>query len=34
MSFINSNINMMAHLFGLCGGFLLSFLCVQREWRY
>lgn len=24
MSFINSNINMMAHLFGLCGGFLLS----------
>lgn len=30
MSFINSNINMMAHLFGLCGGFLLSFLCVQR----
>ncbi|MDD9768136.1 rhomboid family intramembrane serine protease, partial [Bacillus subtilis] len=23
MSFINSNINMMAHLFGLCGGFLL-----------
>lgn len=31
MSFINSNINMMAHLFGLCGGFLLSFLCVQKK---
>lgn len=31
MSFINSNINMMAHLFGLCGGFLLSFLCVQKR---
>lgn len=33
MSFINSNINMMAHLFGLCGGFLLSFLCVQKKER-
>ncbi|MCY8200270.1 rhomboid family intramembrane serine protease [Bacillus subtilis] len=33
MSFINSNINMMAHLFGLCGGFLLSFLCVQKKAR-
>lgn len=31
MSFINSNINMMAHLFGLCGRFLLSFLCVQKR---
>lgn len=31
MSFINSNINMMAHLFGLCGGFILSFLCVQKK---
>lgn len=31
MSFINSNINMMAHLFGLCGGLLLSFLCVQKK---
>ncbi|MED1372368.1 rhomboid family intramembrane serine protease, partial [Bacillus paranthracis] len=26
-------INMMAHLFGLCGGFLLSFLCVQKKER-
>lgn len=34
MSFINSNINMMAHLFGLCGGFLLSFLCAKKERRY
>ncbi|WP_121641936.1 rhomboid family intramembrane serine protease [Bacillus vallismortis] len=35
MSLINSNINIMAHLFGLCGGFLLSFLCVQiKERRY
>ncbi|MFB4366837.1 rhomboid family intramembrane serine protease [Bacillus sp. LR_6] len=33
MSFINSNINMMAHLFGLCGGFLLSFLFVQKKER-
>ncbi len=33
MSFINSNINMTAHLFGLCGGFLLSFLCVQKKER-
>ncbi|MEC0584100.1 rhomboid family intramembrane serine protease [Bacillus spizizenii] len=33
MSFIHSNINMMAHLFGLCGGFLLSFLCVQKKER-
>ncbi|MED0870010.1 rhomboid family intramembrane serine protease [Bacillus spizizenii] len=33
MSFINSNINMMAHLFGLCSGFLLSFLCVQKKER-
>ncbi|CAM3901579.1 rhomboid family intramembrane serine protease [Bacillus subtilis] len=33
MSFINSNINMMAHLFGLCGGLLLSFLCVQKKER-
>lgn len=33
MSFINSNINMMAHLFGLCGGFLLSFLCVKKKER-
>ncbi|APH67391.1 rhomboid family intramembrane serine protease [Bacillus sp. LR_5] len=33
MSFINSNINMMAHLFGLCGGFLLTFLCVQKKER-
>lgn len=31
MSFINSNINMMAHLFGLCGGLLLSFLFVQKK---
>ncbi|MCI3985696.1 rhomboid family intramembrane serine protease [Bacillus vallismortis] len=33
MSLINSNINIMAHLFGLCGGFLLSFLCVQKKER-
>ncbi|MGG1015210.1 rhomboid family intramembrane serine protease [Bacillus subtilis] len=33
MSFINSNINMMAHLFGLCGGLLLSFLFVQKKER-
>lgn len=32
-TFINSNINIMAHLFGLAGGFLLSFLCVQQKKR-
>lgn len=33
MTFINSNINVMAHLFGLVGGFVLSFLCVQKKER-
>ncbi|MDD9787358.1 rhomboid family intramembrane serine protease, partial [Bacillus subtilis] len=33
MSFINSNIKMKAHLFGLCGGFILSFLFVQKKDR-
>lgn len=32
-TFINSNINIMAHLFGLAGGFLLSFLCVHQKKR-
>ncbi|MCY8823336.1 rhomboid family intramembrane serine protease, partial [Bacillus atrophaeus] len=33
MTFINSNINVMAHLFGLVGGFVLSFLCIQKKER-
>ncbi|MDD9775602.1 rhomboid family intramembrane serine protease, partial [Bacillus subtilis] len=33
MSFINTIINLMAHLFVLCGGFLLSFVCVQKKER-